>query len=314
MLIWSALVGCTGEDVELSSDDTVDVVDYTLDPVDYPAPTGGEQWFGPEVVVEPMSEVQYCAFYTYNGPTMGMQSFQSWQGEGGHHLILLGTVATTFDHPDGDVIDCTATGDIPMTEFEPLINAEPLGQGLSAIDLGEGMAVRLETGQRYVVQAHYLNPSTERRKYRDIMAVGLVPEDQVTTWAAAFALTDVTLALPPGQESTVQFDCDFEDTYNVMYLTGHMHEWGKTYALDVKVDGGDPERLFTLDPWDPVYRDAPPLAKFADGDMIIGPGVTLSTTCVWNNDTDGELAFPAEMCATYGMLYPSQAPVVCVPQ
>lgn len=307
------LLGCTEEPVSLTTPTSeADVIDYTLDPADYPAPEGGEQWFGPEVVVQPYSEVQYCAFYTYTGPTMGMRSFQSWQAEGGHHLILLGTTAPTLDHPDGSMIDCTATADIPMTDFEPLINAEPISQGESAIDLGDSMAVLLETGQRYVVQAHYLNTSSEVRKYRDIMAVGLVPEDTVETWAAAFALTDVSLDLPPGQESSITFGCDFDTDYNILYLTGHMHEWGKTFALDKTTTEGT-ERIFTLDPWDPVYRDAPPLAKFAPGEMPIGSGVTLTTTCTWNNDTEEALQFPHEMCATYGMLYPSRAPVVCAP-
>lgn len=305
----SLLVACSGGD----SDTGVQVVDLRLDPTTIAAPPdGGQQWIGPDVIVQPYSEVQYCDFETYTGPDMGLNSFQSFQGTGAHHLIILGTSAGTDQYADGDVVDCTRTQDIPMTDFEPLINAEPTGAGSSAITLPEGMAVKLRTGQRYVVQAHYVNASGETRRYQDLMNVGLVPVDAVTTWAAAFALTQVDFSLPAGQDSTVTFDCSFGTDYNLLYLTGHMHEWGK--AFDLKQDAGDVETdLFSIPDWNVQYRDTPPLQKFGAGEKVIAAGDVLRTACTWDNTTDHDLEFPEEMCATYGMLYPSLTPVVCTP-
>ncbi len=301
------LVACAGG----SSDSDVEITDYVLNPADFPAPAGGEQWFGPEVVAEPYTEVQYCMFGTYAGPDVGMDAFESYQGEGGHHLILLGTSAGTDRFADGEVIDCTATGDIPMTDFEPLINAEPLDAGRSSITLPEGYAVKLRTGQRYVVQAHYVNTTAERRRYKDIMTIGMVPEEQVTTWAAAFALTVIDFTLPPGP-SSVNFDCSFADDYQMLYLTGHLHEYGTSFRLDHKVGDATTE-LYEIPVWDVNYRDAPPLQKYGPGELTIDAGTTLTTTCDWENTEDHDLEFPAEMCATYGMLYPSLVPVVCNP-
>jgi hypothetical protein len=308
MLLAYALLACGGPD-----DTDISVVDLRLDPADIPSPpAGGDQWEGPDVIVQPYSEVQYCLFGTYTGPDVGLTYFESFQGAGAHHLILLGTSATTQVHPDGELIDCTKTSDIPMTDFEPLINAEPTGAGSSKIELPEGMAVKLRSGQRYVVQAHYVNTSDETRRYLDLMNVGLVDPETVTTWAAAFALTDVDLSLPAGQSTTVTFDCDPETSYNLLYVTGHMHEWGTSFALDA-VTGDATDELFTIPAWDPQYRDLPPIAKWGEGEMVWSPGTQLRTTCTWFNDTEEELDFPSEMCATYGMLYPSVTPVVCVP-
>jgi hypothetical protein len=287
-----------------------DVVDDRLDPTDVDAvPEGGEQWYGPEVVVEPGQEVQYCTFGTYTGPDIGITSFESWQGKAGHHLILLGSAASPLDYADGQTVDCTQTNTM-MTSFEPLINAEPIEAGRSKIELPEGMAVKLREGQRYVFQAHYVNTTTERLLERDIMNVGFMPIDEVEEWAAAFALTQVNLSLPPAQASELTFDCAFDEPYEVMYLTGHLHEYGTRFSFEYGT-GEDLTLEYEIPEWDPVYRDAPPLNRYERDELWFEPGGVLRTNCEWFNDTDEVLEFPAEMCATYGMLVGSTTPVVC---
>ncbi|GDX83059.1 hypothetical protein LBMAG42_48700 [Deltaproteobacteria bacterium] len=294
----------------VATDTAADVVDDRLGEDDVPAiPEGGERWYGPDVVIEPGQEVQYCTFGTYTGPDVGIVSFDSYQGSVGHHLILLGTSATTIDYADGETVDCTRTNTM-MTSFEPLINAEPIDAGRASITLPEGMAVKLNQGQRWVVQSHYVNTTTDRIRERDIMNIGFTPEDSVDVWAAAFALTQVNLSLPPAQASSLSFDCSFDEPYQVMYLTGHMHEWGTSFSFDYG-DGVTMTESYAIPEWDPRYRDAPPLNHYEEGEFAFEAGATLRTNCNWFNDTDETLEFPNEMCATYGMLYPSEAPVVC---
>ncbi len=280
-------------DARLNNDDVAPTLD------------GGEFWAGPDVIVEALDEIQYCAFGTYTGPDIGIHSFQSFQAEVGHHLILLGTNASTVDYPDGAVVDCTKTNQM-MTTFEPLINAEPTGAGSSFIELPEGMAVKLKNGQRWVVQAHYLNTTANRYRVQDVMNIGFMPLEEVTTSAAAFALTQVDLSLPAGQATHLDFDCSFDTDYTVLYLTGHMHEFGKVFSF-----AKDGTEVYTIEKWEASYRDQPPLLKFADGEFTFPAQSVLNTSCDWFNDSDEDLEFPAEMCATYGMLYPSLTPVVC---
>ncbi|MFN7142153.1 MAG: hypothetical protein ACK4YP_00130 [Myxococcota bacterium] len=287
-----------------------DTVDQRLDFADVTAPpSGGEQWYGPEAVLQPGEELQYCMFGTYTGPDVGIATYESFQSEIGHHLILLGTTASELDYPDGTVVDCTKTNQM-MTSFEPLINAEPTGAGTSFIELPAGMAVKLDEGQRWVVQAHWLNTTPDPVIVRDVLNMGFVPEESVTTWAAAFALTQVDLSLPPQSPSDLTFDCSFPEEYTLLYLTGHMHEYGERFRFELG-DGTTMETLYEIPEWDPVYRDAPPLQRFEDGERVFAAGSTLRTTCEWYNDTDEAIEFPNEMCATYGMLYPSTNPVVC---
>jgi hypothetical protein len=303
-----ALLACTPD--AAIEDSAADAVDQRLTADDVPAPPeGGEQWIGPEAVVEPGAELQYCLFETYEGDDIGIASYESFQSAIGHHLILLGTTASTLDYPDGEAVDCTQTNDM-MTTFEPLINAEPTGAGSSYIDLPDGMAVKLDNRQRYVIQAHWINTTTDRVRVQDILNIGYTPEDEVETWVGAFALTQVDISLPPQQASELTFDCSLTEDYQLLYLTGHMHEYGTSFKFEVG-DGTDMSTLYEIPDWDPVYRDAPPLQRFEPGDQPFGSGQTLRTTCDWYNTTDAAIEFPAEMCATYGMLYPSETPVVC---
>ncbi|MES2639907.1 MAG: hypothetical protein V4850_10510 [Myxococcota bacterium] len=308
-MITLLLLACSGAP---SPDETAgaDAVDQRLSFEDVtPPPAGGEQWYGPEAVLAPGEELQYCLFGTYDGPDVGISTYESFQSDIGHHLILLGTTASDLDYPDGTVVDCTKTNDM-MTSFEPLINAEPTGAGSSFIDLPTGMAVKLDQGQRWVVQAHWLNSTPDDVRVRDVLNMGYVDVAEVETWAAAFALTQVDLSLPPQQASTLTFDCSFPTDYNLLYLTGHMHENGDRFRFELG-DGTTMATLYEVEEWDPSYRDSPPLTHFEAGEQPFAADTTLRTTCDWYNATDEAIEFPNEMCATYGMLYPSLNPVVC---
>jgi hypothetical protein len=221
----------------------------------------------------------------------------------------LGTTASTVDYADGETVDCTKTNQM-MTSFEPLINAEPIDAGRSEIVLPGGMGVKLNEGQRWVVQSHYVNTTTDRIRVRDVMNIGFAPEEEIEIWAAAFALTQTNLSLPPAQESSLSFDCHFDEQYELMYLTGHMHEYGTEFSFEYG-EADTLETIYEIPVWQAEYRDRPPLNKYAPGEFLFNPGSTLRTNCTWFNDTDEAIAFPDEMCATYGMLYPSLSPVVC---
>jgi hypothetical protein len=304
VLLAFALLGCAVEAP------TNGVSDLRLDPADHPAPEDGLQFVGPDLVIEPGVEKQYCMFGTYDGPDVGVSAYASHQSSIGHHFILMGTTAPASDFPDGTVVDCTDPTDL-MTSFEPLIVPEPVAQGQTSITLPDGIAVKLREGQRWLVQAHYVNTLPSPARVQDVATVRLVAEDAVDTWAAAFALNYESFSLPPQEETTLAFDCSFEQDLDVLYLTGHMHEWGQAFRME---SGATPEALqevLSIPEWRREYRDSPPLTRFEEGALRFAAGDTLRTTCSWFNDTDEALTFPREMCTTAGMVYPSLTPLIC---
>jgi hypothetical protein len=309
-----ALFACdaTSDDAPATGEDAVDL---RLREGDFTPPSAtGETWYGPDVVVGPGQDVMYFLFGTYTGPDRGVHTLTTWQAEGGHHLVLMGTTASDLDYPDGTVVDCTQTNAVNMTDLEPMVlptaayvSGEPLATGF---DIPDGTAVKLDEGQRWVLQAHYLNTGTEPVRVRDVAVLEYIEEDEVETWAAPMVLNDGDFVIPPGESATKSIDCAFQTDWNVLYLLGHMHEWGSAIRVEA-IDGETVTTIYDQPEWEPSYRDAPPTNTYAPGEFLLPATTTLRLTCEWFNDTDEPLEFPHEMCVSVGMVYPQLTPAIC---
>ena len=274
-----------------------------------------EVWEGPDFYVEPGQEIQMCVFGTYTGPDTGLHDVHTWQGAGGHHLQLMGTTTPIIDVPDGTVVDCTDEGgSFEMADLRPVgvTNGGTVGNYEIEVSmpLPEGMAVELESGQRFVMQSHYLNPSADRLHVRDVAVLTLTPAEEVSTWAAPLIFNDSSFSIPPGQDLTSSFDCTTDEDWNFLYVLGHMHEWGTAFLME-RQEGEDWSGFYEEPVWDAVLRDAPRVDYYPDGAMTVPAGTTFRTTCSWYNDEDTELVFPHEMCVGLSIVYPQKTTVVC---
>ncbi len=270
---------------------------------------------GPEFELAPGEDVMVCVFGTWPGGDVGLHAVHTWQAEGGHHLQLLGTSAPVIDVPDGTVVDCTSEGGtFSMADMEPLIIAERATVDGVATDLGvglpDGMAVELEAGQRWVLQSHYVNYGQEALRIRDLARLVTVPAADVTTWAAPLIFSRQDFSLPPGEASSTSFDCVTSEAWNLHSLLGHMHESGTRFAVE-RVEGSVVSPFYTVEEWDPAYRDEPVVTTWEDGGLALPAGSMFRTTCDWFNDTDAALVFPYEMCVAVGVVYPQKGTVIC---
>lgn len=307
MLILTLLLACAGDP---KTDDTAaGTTDVRVNDVPEP-PSPGLQILGPEVVIPAYTDRMFCVPYTYTGEDVGVHEYDAYQGQFGHHIIALQFYADPTAWPDGEAKDCTDSQGELMSEAEPVIIAPTFGAGENLFTLPDGMAASLKSGTRLLLQSHYLNTSAADILVRDVVNLGFIPKEEVEVWAAPYALTRIDLDLPPGQSSTVDFDCSFERDYNLLMMFGHMHEWGQAFKAE-SVEGDALETLYEVPTWTADYRDAPPVTEYGDTPLFMAAGSTIRTTCTWFNDTDAALGFPNEMCATSGMLYPSKVPVIC---
>jgi hypothetical protein len=295
---------------EPSVDDTVDL---RLSDADVPLEAGATQelWWGPEAVIQPGEDKMFCIFGTYTGDDAGVHALDTFQNGYGHHLLLMGTTASALDFPDGTVADCSAEGDLSMADLEPLVL--PTGGSVGGewaeigVALADGMAVKLDAGQRWVLQGHTINTTGEPLRVRDVARLTLLEEDAVETWAAPFVLNADDFTIPPGEAHTLTFDCPVETDLTALYLTGHLHEWGTSFRAEHVGVG----TLYDIPEWDPSWRDAPPVERFDGAGYPLAAGDTLRTTCSWFNDTDEPLAFPTEMCASVMVVYPQLTAIIC---
>jgi hypothetical protein len=306
-----ALVACQTPEVELSSTTPdPEVVDLRRDFP--PPPEGGLQFVTPDYEIPPFTEVQLCVGVPYDGPTMGIRSQYTYQSQGGHHVTVNGTSADEGMLPDGVAVDCAGSDTDLMVSLDPIMIGgellKPEAGPESLLELPDGMAARLPEGARLMLQSHYVNATASPILVRDAVNLELVPEDEVQTWAAPLALTEVNgLAIPQG-EHVVEFDCVMEDPLSVLFMGGHMHEWGTSFSTTRNHE----EVLYEIPEWDPQFRDAPVYADLGSG-LNLEPGEVLTTRCAYDNTTDHVLEFPEEMCVTFAMVYPSKLPIICDP-
>lgn len=303
------------------SESTEDTAEAPADlRTDFPDPTGDAVVFvTPDLTIPAYADVQFCYVTTYTGPDVGITHMTNYQGPGGHHLVILGTTTSAREIPDGTLWDCTKTEDMNMEDSEPVIFGGSVTKSdtmtVNELDLPDGMGVVLQSGQRLVVQAHYINATATPMLVRDEAQFEILPEDQITTWAAPMALNGDAFRIPAGTtDYTFDFGCTWDqaEPVDVLFLGGHMHEWGKAFATSITRAGSDaPTPLWDEPVWDPVYRDAPAIQSFAPGELTIQPGDQLHTSCSWFNDQAEDLVFPHEMCVTFALVYPAKLPWIC---
>lgn len=307
LLCTAPLLGCP---TDASDDEPLDMRR------EFPAPPAqGFALRTPEYVIPAGSERQFCWITTYDGPNVGITATYNYQTVLGHHVTMFGTSALERDFPDGSSWDCTDTESLDMTSMEPIIIGGTVSANedgvLNTFELPEGMAAPLETGQRVIVQSHYVNSRTEDVLVQDEAQVATIDEDAVTTWAAPLVATVTEFTIPANTEEYVlEFDCDYDDTYELLYLGGHLHEWGKSFSA-FHTRNGETTTVYDIPEWDPVLRDSPDYVNFAPGEFVLEPEDRLTTRCVWSNNEEHTLEFPAEMCVTFGMAYPSRVPIIC---
>jgi hypothetical protein len=308
LLLSLALLGCTGEAAE-------------PEPVDlrreFPEPGEGVLVLNsPEYVIPPGVEQQWCWITTYDGPDMAIISQVNYQSLNGHHIVIFGTSTPEHQLADGEQWDCTETEQLDMTSMDPILIGGSIRYDddgvVNEFVLPEGMGATLQSGTRIILQSHYINVRDEPILVRDAAYLELVPEEEIVTWTAPFVNTILDFTIPAGSdEYSLSFECGWDETFELLYIGGHLHEWGLSFRTDHTNAAGVVQTIYEVEEWEPVLRDAPLYTPFEPGEFVVTPGDTFTTHCTWFNHEEEDLEFPQEMCVTFGMAYPSRVPIIC---
>ena len=131
----------------------------------------------------------------------------TYQGNYGHHFQIMGISAGPEVYADGELMDCSATGSLPMTDLDPLMLPTSGNRSEVSTPLPDGMAYKLRNGQRYVLQSHYVNTSETPVRIRDMVVNKTMPVEDVSVWSAPLVANHQTFTIPPHEEASVEFDC-----------------------------------------------------------------------------------------------------------
>jgi hypothetical protein len=296
----AALMFACGNDwVGIGSDaiqsDALAAVDLRV-PVPAPDPNAIDV-ISPDLIIQPGEEKMYCLHARNDQGDVAVDDFIGRQAPiGGHHIALY---TTTDPKPPGTLEDCTS----------PAANAK-LHWFVITGSLQPGYAIHLPANASFVMQFHYINATEQPILIRDVGRILKVDPATVTHWVSTFVMQDVALALPPGP-TTVSWECAVSQPLTLVYLFGHMHEHGASYRIDV---GSSPvllSNIYTVDPWRPELRDAPPSLSFYDQPLALAAGSMMRTTCNFENASATSITYPAEMCLTFAYVTGGDGPYQC---
>lgn len=280
---------------------------------DFPdPPEGGLAIRSPVMEIPPYSEVLLCYFGTYEGPTVGVDFMQPLQSDYSHHNQLKAVRDEVY--ADGELIDCAINDS--MAEYAPIFEAVGLEATRESaegnwLNLPDGIAMKLEGGQRWTLDMHYINPTGDWLLVNNGVNLGVMDLEEVDAWAGAMQFDAGPIEIDAGADHQEQFDCVFESDAHILSLMGHMHSRGTHYRIDHRADVGL-DTVYDLEWIGGEHPYYPMITSYDPGEFPVAEGDSLQTTCDWTNTDDHDLVFPEEMCTTIVVMYPLEPPRTCI--
>ncbi len=273
---------------------------------------GWIRYVTPELQLPPLSDQLYCTFATL--PQDGaIQDALEWTDSDMLHLshIVVRPAPDDVGYEDGEVADCTELGDwwassAPL--YETAIKTRNEGLGLPP---GVGFPIR--EGQRFVIDAHFINFTEEWSTAIVGLDLLLMDLDEVKAEAGAMSLDmGDDLVVPVGGRWTNDFSCEFSTAVTLLSVNPHMHERGQEFRLEWQRVDGSTQAVIDIDRWQDTFTEYPPELDYAPGSIVTAPGDVFRTECTWDNDLDHPLVFPEEMCTTIAVGYPLPGGAICM--
>lgn len=298
-----------------------------------PPPEVGFQIVTPVVTIPPGEEMFWCYYGTYDGPDVGVYKLTVHEDPNfSHHALLKEPLEVEdADRADGDLIDCSGLDE----QFPPrptLLESVSLGdvddghdddgehhdvddwlEGKDWVSLPPEFAFKFDRGQRWLADIHFVNTTDEPVRTRAVFNLHTVPQPEVEHFVNTWNHDAGGFELPQGEETTLMFDCLWEHDVTILAIGGHMHSWGARYQVDHNgPQGMIRESAYTVDEWTTDMRYVPKVDLYEPGEFVVEAGESFRTWCTWDNDTDRSLAFPDEMCTTFGVGYPIEEAIYCI--
>jgi len=269
-----------------------------------PLEPGFERFETAPVEVEPGTSTDWAQWV--GGPLdqdYDVIAIRGRQWAGGHHALMYATTEAqepgyTRRWADADQLTTRLMGGVG-------------GEGGANATLPEGVVFRVKKGSYLVVQTHYLNTDVEPITARSVLDVKLEPVDESRLVASIMSNTDLAVELVPGEDTTMDVNCEVQSDLSFIQISNHMHEYGVSTFTEVIEPSGERWMVKDDDRWSYEWALNPNFGHFpVDDPLIVPAGSTLHTQCTWHNTTSEEITFPTEMCVFFGFIL-GDADITC---
>lgn len=212
-----------------------------------------------------------------------------------HHLVLMKTNQAAGRQFGG--VNCAAAGGDFYYAWAP---------GVGALQFPPGGGVKLNQGERFLLQIHY-NNGAGIENVMDNSGVRIFVTDQVETEYAMINLGSGIpgVTVPPGGIVEDSRTCTVRDDMTAFIGFPHMHEIGSEFHETIIRQDGTEESLIDITGFS--FENQP----FYDYNIELKAGDKIRTTCLYDNQTDravrGGFRTEDEMCFDFMFVTPANA-------
>ncbi len=223
---------------------------------------------------------------------MYVAAFRAVAPEGTHHTVVTLSDST---QPDGE-FPCDAG-----TLADEMIFTS--GVGTNDVVFPEGVAIKIDAGQRILLNLHLFNVSGSEIGGVSGTQVKVIPEADVEQEAEVIFAGSVLIALSPMSEGSASGACTFNQDATIMSVWPHMHQYGTHMKVTHQGAAGDT-----------VLHDLP----FAFSEQInypiapqaVSAGESVRVECDYTNTSSQTVTFgdssEQEMCFAGLYRYPAE--------
>jgi hypothetical protein len=265
--------------------------------------------FSMETTVQPGTEAQVCRLVQVPSDRgdIAVPSAESHFTVGSHHFLAYRTSLTAMPDGGGDTVDCLETN-APFVTGSYFESQQPD----MTHALPDGIAHVFKPGSVLVLQAHYLNTTTETIEAKIRFTLHTMDPAEVKHEAGTILFSNFTLNIPPLSKVRQTRTCPVSSTadMNVLQLWSHMHRRAVHFVATTDDPALSGTPLYETNDW------SEPQPRIFDGEtpttVHIGSHITFS--CDFDNPTNstftyGPSADTNEMCILHGMYWPRADPL-----
>jgi hypothetical protein len=251
-------------------------------------------------------EGEWCQFVKAPAEALYVNRDEVRYTEGSHHFLLYETAYAEIptQKVDGTVVDTSGVfncsdGATNGWKVTKLVGGSQNADGTSMLHFPEGVAMPVKANAVLMMNAHYLNATSESLEPEVRINLHTIPESEVKQEGDILFMYNPFIHVPMLGESRAQMRCQVHKDITIQNVQSHMHKRGVGYeALEV---GGQP--FYTNTKWADV-----PVKDFGAG-MQVKAGTWLDYACDYKNAEAREVyqgpRSTDEMCMLIGSYYPA---------
>ena len=160
-----------------------------------------------------------------------------------------------------------------------------------------GVALQLPASMSIDMNVHYVNRTSAEIPGEAFANLFTVPASQVAKVAHSLNMSNTSISLPAGKETTIEKTFLVSQTTTVFMLTSHMHQLGTRFQIKIVGGARDGELVYENLDWEHPSQIPFPTP------IVLEKGQGLKSVITWNNTTSRTVTFGLQSTDEMGIIF-----------